>query len=254
MTNCIIAEDEDLLRVELAKMLGEVWPELEIVAQCEDGGEALEAIAEHRPAIAFLDIRMPGLNGLQVAAALSEASPETAVVFVTAYDQYAIDAFEKGAIDYLLKPVSRERLKATVERLKSRLGRPPAERPRLEALLEDLGARLARREAPLAWITASAGRETRLIMIDDVVYFQADNKYTGVMTADAELLIRKPIRDLLRELDPTHFRQIHRATVVNLRAIASVSRDDNGKARVKLKNRPEVLTVSAPFMALFRGM
>jgi DNA-binding LytR/AlgR family response regulator len=259
MTNCVIAEDEALLRENLVKLLGEVWPELDIVAACEDGGDALEAIAEHQPDIAFLDIRMPGLTGLEVAAALQDTSPRTQIVFVTAYNQYAIDAFEKGAVDYLLKPIARERLVTTVDRLKARApGKTssPSENETMNQLLAQLGATLprARSEPPLVWITASAGKDTRLIMVDDVAYFQSDNKYTVVMTAEGESLIRKPIRDLLNALDPDTFKQIHRATIVNLKAIASISRDDTGKGKVKLKNRPEVLTVSQPFMSLFRNM
>jgi DNA-binding LytR/AlgR family response regulator len=255
MFKCVIAEDEELLRNELSKLLTQAWPQLQIVAECEDGGSALEAIAEHQPEVAFLDIRMPGLTGLEVAAAASEASPGTQVVFVTAYDQYAIDAFDKGAVDYLLKPISPERLAATVQRLQTRLtqGAPDAEA--LAALIRQLGARLPAGPAePLVWITASAGKDTRLIMVDDVAYFQADHKYTVVMTAEGESLLRKPIRELLEVLDPAIFKQIHRSTIVNLKAIASIARDDTGKGTVKLKSRPETLTVSQPFMALFRNM
>jgi len=255
MFKCVIAEDEELLRNELSRLLAQVWPQLRIVAECEDGGGALEAIAEHQPEVAFLDIRMPGLTGLEVAAAASEASPGTQVVFVTAYDQYAIDAFDKGAVDYLLKPISAERLAATVQRLQTRLvqGTPDAEA--LAALIRQLGARLPAGPAePLVWITASAGRDTRLIMVDDVAYFQADHKYTVVMTAEGESLLRKPIRELLEVLDPSIFKQIHRSTIVNLKAISSIARDDTGKGTVKLKSRPETLTVSQPFMTLFRNM
>jgi len=256
MLKCVIAEDEELLREALATMLREVWPELDIVAQCEDGGAALEAIAEHQPDVAFLDIRMPGLTGLEVAAAMAEASPETQIVFVTAYNQYAIDAFEKGAVDYLLKPVVRERLAATVQRLKARMANGPADSAGLAALLKQLTSALPRKteEPPLVWITASSGRETRLIMVDDVAYFQSDNKYTVVMTAEGESLVRKPLRELLDVLDPAIFKQIHRATIVNLKAIASITRDDTGRGTVKLKTRPETLSVSLSFMPLFRNM
>lgn len=255
MLKCVIAEDEALLREELSRLLSAAWPALTIVAECDDGGTALEAIAEHQPEVAFLDIRMPGLTGLEVAAAAAEASPNTQIVFVTAYDQYAIDAFDTGAVDYLLKPIAPERLAATVQRLQARIaqGNPDAES--LAALVRQLGERLppAGKE-PLVWITASAGKETRLIMVDDVAYFQADHKYTVVMTAEGESLLRKPIRELLDVLDPTAFKQIHRSTIVNLKAIASITRDDSGKGTVKLKSRPEMLTVSQPFMALFRNM
>lgn len=252
---CVIAEDEALLREALSGLLATAWPQLQIVAACEDGGAALEAIATQQPQIAFLDIRMPGLTGLEVAAAATEASPDTQIVFVTAYDQYAVDAFEKGAVDYLLKPIVRDRLDATVQRLQARLaqGRPDGEA--LAALVKQLGSRLTRAPVePLVWITASAGKDTRLIMIDDVAYFQADHKYTVVMTAQGEALLRKPIRELLQVLDPDVFKQIHRSTIVNLRAIASIARDDSGKGTVTLKSRSETLAVSVPFMSLFRNM
>ena len=256
MLKCVIAEDEELLRESLAGLLREVWPELNIVAECEDGGAALEAIAANQPDVAFLDIRMPGLTGLEVAAAMAEASPDTQVVFVTAYNQYAIDAFEKGAVDYLLKPIARERLAATVQRLKARAAAGSAEAGALAALMKQLSVALPRTTVapPLVWITASAGKETRLIMVDDVAYFQSDNKYTVVMTAQGESLVRKPLRELLDVLDPAVFKQIHRATIVNLKAISSIVRDDTGKGIVKLKNRPETLSVSLSFMPLFRNM
>jgi DNA-binding LytR/AlgR family response regulator len=255
MLKCVIAEDEALLREELSRLLSAAWPALNIVAECDDGGTALDAIAEHQPDVAFLDIRMPGLTGLEVAAAATEASPHTQIVFVTAYDQYAIDAFDKGAVDYLLKPIAPERLASTVQRLQARVaqGNPDAES--LAALVRQLGERLpSAGKEPLVWITASAGKETRLIMVDDVAYFQADHKYTVVMTAEGESLLRKPIRELLDVLDPTTFKQIHRSTIVNLKAIASITRDDSGKGTMKLKSRPEMLTVSQPFMVLFRNM
>ncbi len=250
---CVIAEDEALLRAALVEQLGRAWPQLQILAECEDGASALEALAEHRPDVAFLDIRMPGLSGLEVAAAAAQVSPRTQIVFVTAYDQYAIDAFERGAIDYLLKPITPERLAATVQRLQARTGNNDADA--LAALLQRLTA-LPRADAapPLTWITASAGRETRLILVDDVAYFRADHKYTTVVTAEGEALLRTPIRELLTVLDPTTFKQIHRSTIVNLKAIAGIVRDDSGRGTVRLKSRPETLSVSAPFMALFRHM
>ena len=252
---CIVAEDEALLRQSLVDQLRRAWPQLRIVAECEDGASALEALAEHRPDVAFLDIRMPGLSGLDVAAAAAELSARTQIVFVTAYDQYAIDAFERGAIDYLLKPITPERLAATVQRLQARTGHQDADA--LAALLKRLGTALPRADSappPLTWLTASAGRETRLILVDDVAYFRADNKYTTVVTADGEALLRTPIRELLAVLDPGTFKQIHRSTIVNLKAIAGIVRDDSGRGTVRLKSRPETLAVSAPFMALFRHM
>ena len=251
---CVIAEDEALLRQALVDQLARAWPQLKIVAECEDGASAVEALAEFRPDVAFLDIRMPGLTGLDVAAAASQVSPRTQIVFVTAYDQYAVDAFERGAIDYLLKPIVPERLAATVQRLQARTGQHDAEA--LAALLERLRIGLPRAGGPepLTWITASAGRETRLILVDDVAYFRADNKYTTVVTADGEALLRTPIRELLTVLDANTFKQIHRSTIVNLKAIAGVVRDDSGRGTVRLKSRPETLIVSVPFMALFRHM
>jgi len=253
---CVIAEDEALLRESLMQLLGQVWPELDIVAACEDGGSALEAIAEHRPQVAFLDIRMPGLSGLEVASAMLDSGLKTEVVFVTAYDQYAIDAFERGAVDYLLKPVSRERLAGTIGRVRERLGRDGQDLRRLQALLQQLhGVAPPQPKAPpLVWLTASRGQETRLILVDDVAYFQADSKYTVVMTQDGEALLRKPIRDLLDVLDPSMFKQVHRATIVNLRCVAGVTRDESGRGTLRLKNRPESLSVSQPFMTLFRNM
>ncbi|MES2859580.1 MAG: LytTR family DNA-binding domain-containing protein [Pseudomonadota bacterium] len=251
---CIVAEDEALLRQALLDLLRAAWPELQVVAECEDGASAVEALAEHAPDIAFLDIRMPGLTGLEVASAAAEASPRTQVVFVTAYDQYAVDAFERGAIDYLLKPVQPDRLAATIARLRARSGHPDA--ATLAALIERLGAAPRTQDAPppLTWLTASTGKETRLILVDEVAYFRADNKYTTVVTAEGEALLRTPIKDLVAVLDPSTFKQIHRATIVNLKAIAGIVRDEAGRGIVRLKERPETLTVSAPFMTLFRNM
>ena len=255
-STCVIAEDETLLRDALLALLADAWPELHIVAACDDGGSALDAIAAHQPDVAFLDIRMPGLTGLEVAAALPAVSPKTQIVFVTAYEQHAIDAFERGAVDYLLKPVARERLAATVQRLKVRAQAGGPDAGALAELLRQLGSALpnAGKAPPLVWLTASAGGATRLIMVDDIAYFQSDSKYTIVMTAEGEALLRKPIRELLDVLDPNVFQQIHRSTIVNLKAVASITRDELGKGIVRLKTRPEVLHVSQPFMGLFRNM
>lgn len=255
MIRAVIAEDEALLRSELGKLVRDAWPELETVIECEDGASALEAIASQRPEVAFLDIRMPGLSGLDVAAAAAESSPHTRVVFTTAYDQYAIAAFERGAVDYLLKPITRERLDTTIARLRARPPASQAEATALAELVRELAAGRTHGQTPaLTWITASHGRETRLIMVDDVAYFRADHKYTVAVTADGEALLRKPLRELLILLDTASFRQIHRSTIVNLKAIASIVRDDSGRGTVRLKQRPETLTVSQPFMALFRAM
>ena len=247
----VVAEDEKLLRDDLVRMLERDFPEVDIVAACEDGAEALEAIADHAPDVAFLDIRMPGLTGLEVAQAAADASPATRVVFITAYNQYAIDAFDRGAVDYLLKPVAPDRLASTMARLKSRAANPG----QLTAILDQLRAHLPK-PAPsaLQWITASTGKETRLILIDDVAYFQADNKYTIVMTAEGESLVRTPIRELLAQLDSAQFKQIHRSTIVNMKAVTSVTRDDSGRGTLRLKNRTETLPVSLTFMGLFRNM
>ena len=260
MPSAVVAEDEALLRRALVDALAQAWPDLDIAAQCEDGASAVEAIAALQPDVAFLDIRMPGLTGLDVAAAATESSPRTRIVFTTAYDQYAVDAFERGAVDYLLKPVGGERLAATVQRLKARMSEAapvdPKELDGLRALLGRLGAGLPRdaSRTPLTWITASSGRDTKLIGIGDVLYFRAADKYTTVVTEEGEALLRTPIKDLLAVLDDADFKQIHRSTIVNLRAIASVARDENGRGIVRLRTRPETLVVSQPFMGLFRNM
>jgi DNA-binding LytR/AlgR family response regulator len=256
MPKAIVAEDEALLRAELVAQVRRAWPELEIVAECEDGASALDAIDAYRPEVAFLDIRMPGITGLEVAAAAAQACPQTQVVFVTAYNQYAIDAFDRGAVDYLLKPIAPDRLDATIARLKARLASGTRDARALAAVVEQLRATLPAAAQPdaLQWVTATVGKETRLIMVDDIAYFQADNKYTVVMTGEGEALIRKPIRELLGVLDPTHFRQIHRSTIVNMKAIAAITRDDSGRGTIRLRNRTETLPVSLTFMPVFRGM
>jgi DNA-binding LytR/AlgR family response regulator len=257
---CVIAEDEALFRAALVKLLGEEWPELKIVAACEDGAEALDAIAANQPRLAFLDIRMPGLTGLDVAAATAEVSPQTAIVFVTAYDQYAVDAFDKGAVDYLLKPVDPARFRTTVARLKERLQRSAngaaIDPTLLQALIDKLGGRAQSvdGEAPLTWVTASVGRETRLINVNDIIYIQSDNKYTVVMTADSEALLRMPLTDIVKRLDSGRFRQIHRSTVVNLHAVAGITRDESGRGTMRLKGRPETLAVSLSYMPFFKNM
>jgi DNA-binding LytR/AlgR family response regulator len=256
MFKCVVAEDESLLREALLEQLSKAWPELDIVAACDDGASALEEIVAHQPDVVFLDIRMPGLSGIEIAEAMKQESPVTQIVFVTAYDQYAIDAFEKGAVDYLLKPITYDRLQSTIKRLKDRSVGQAKDNVAVTTLLNQLNASLMQKQKnePLVWLTASSGTETKLIMIDDVAYFKADNKYTVVMTAEGESLLRKPIRELLAMLDENIFKQIHRSTIVNLKAIASITRDDTGKGLVKLKTRPETLSVSQPFMVLFRNM
>jgi DNA-binding LytR/AlgR family response regulator len=257
---CIIAEDEALFRSALTTLLAEVWPELHVAAACEDGAEALDAIALHQPQLAFLDIRMPGLTGLDVASAAADLSPRTAIVFVTAYDQYAIDAFDKGAVDYLLKPIDPARLQHTVARLKGRLERKPdngmIDSSLLRALIDRLGGQppSVEGEEPLSWITASVGRETRLIAVEDVLYIRSDNKYTAVVTADTEALLRTPLHEILRRLDSRSFKQIHRSTVVNLRAVAGITRDESGRGTLRIKGRNETLAISLSFMPFFKHM
>jgi len=241
----IVAEDEATLRQQLVEQLGQLWPELTIVAEAADGIAALRLLGEHRPDILFLDIQMPGATGLEVA---RQVNGRSRVVFVTAYDEHAVAAFEQGAIDYVLKPISAARLFTTVQRLKERLGSPP---PRFDALPASLGA------APrnhLRWINASVGQNVRLITVDEIAYFQADNKYTRVVTADGEALIRKPLKELVEELDPNQFWQIHRSAVVNVSAVAGVSRDFRGRMLLKLKGRSETLQVSDTYAQLFRQM
>jgi DNA-binding LytR/AlgR family response regulator len=243
----IVAEDEATLRQQLVEQLGQLWPELAIVAEAADGIAALRLLGEHRPDILFLDIQMPGATGLEVA---RQVNGRSRVVFVTAYDEHAVAAFEQGAIDYVLKPISAARLFTTVQRLKERLASPP---PRLDAVLPSL-APAAGPKTYLRWINASVGQNLRLITVDEIVYFQADNKYTRVVTADGEALIRKPLKELAEELDPNQFWQIHRSTMVNVAGIAGVSRDFRGRMVVKLKGRGETLLVSDSYTHLFRQM
>jgi DNA-binding LytR/AlgR family response regulator len=244
----IIAEDEEVLRQRLREQLAKLWPELRIVAEAEDGVAALGALEAETPDILFLDIRMPGLSGLEVA---HQASGRCHVVFVTAYDKYAISAFEEGAIDYVMKPFSLSRLVTTIARLKERMGSAPA---RLESLLEKLAEVLKTQRGHLRWITAWMGNDVRLITVEEIAYCHADNKYTLVVTDDAQAMIRKPIKELAEELDPEQFWQIHRSTLVNVSAIAGVHRDFKGRLRVRLKNRSETLAVSEPFVQRFRHM
>jgi len=244
----VIAEDEPVLRGELRDTLAKLWPELEIVAEAEDGIAALREVAAHMPDILFLDIQMPGLSGLEVA---KHASGKCHIAFVTAYDQYAVAAFEQGAVDYVMKPFSPARLATTIERLKAKAASVPAS---LDGLLRTLAEASGTRKEYLRWITASQGNELRLITVEEVLYIQADNKYTLVVTADKESLIRRPIKELMDELDPQVFWQIHRSTLVNVNAIAGVQRDMGGRLRVRVKGRKETLAVSEPYYGLFKQM
>ena len=244
----VIAEDEQNLRDELREALAAVWPELTLVAECEDGGQALAALKAHGPDVMFLDIQMPGLTGLEVA---KEASEKCHVVFVTAYDKYAVAAFEAGAIDYVMKPFSTERLEETARRLKARVAQPPAN---LESLLQTLAERLNATREYMRFITAVHRDEIRLITVDEICYFQSDNKYTRVVTPDRESLIRRPISELADSVDPKIFWQIHRGTIVNINAVSGIVRDIQGHLRVKLKQRKETLPVSERYTYLFRQM
>ena len=266
----VIADDERLMREQLRARLAEAWPELRIVAEARHGLEAVEMAAAHRPDVVFLDIRMPGLTGVDAARQIVQLPPRDGhddewlpeIVFITAYDQYAVQAFEQGAVDYVLKPAERERLALTVQRLKSRLAArddgaaaEPAGEP-LQQLLHRLAAQLDPGAAPrrLQWIQAAVGSSIQMIPVDEVLFFISDEKYTRVQTASVEALIRKPIRELVDELDPQQFWQIHRSTLVNVRAIAGVSRDFRGRQIVQVKGHPEKLEVSRSYAGLFKGM
>ena len=269
----VIADDERLLREQLSARLGEVWPELEIVGEAKNGTEAVELVETHHPDLVFLDIRMPGMNGIEAARAIAQlpvdeegAKPEDGrpwrgaeIVFITAYDQYAIEAFEQGVVDYVLKPAERERLQVTVDRVKKRLanrgsdGAPDASG--LQGLLQKLAEKMNPGAVPrLKWIQATVGTSIQMIPVEDVLFFISDEKYTRVQTASLEALIRKPIKELVAELDADQFWQIHRSTLVNARAIAGVSRDLRGRQLVAVRDHPEKLEVSRSYAGLFKGM
>ena len=254
----LIIDDERLMRDQIRTALAKAWPELQIAGEAANGVDAIAAIDAHQPDIVFLDIRMPGMTGLEVAGLVAD---RLHIVFVTAYDQHAIEAFERGAVDYLLKPVEDERLEVTVARLKQRLRTGMAAgaakpQPELAALIGQLVQKLQLSAAKpqLRWIKASIGANLRLIPIGEVVYFQAEDKYTRVFTAHSDALIRKPIKELLEELDAEKFWQIHRATIVNANAIAGVARDVRDRLIVTLKNREDKLEVSRSFAHRFKQM
>jgi DNA-binding LytR/AlgR family response regulator len=251
VTAAVIADDEPLMRAQLKRKLADAWPELEIVAEAENGEIALQALEREEPDLMFLDIQMPLLNGVEVARRIGGRCH---VVFVTAYDEYAVTAFEQGAVDYLLKPVEAERLAITVERMKSQLaqyGSRPA--PDLSVVVDQLAQSNAP-AAKLRWIKASIGANIRLISVQEIAYFQSDEKYTRVVTHEFEALIRKPIKELIEELDPELFWQIHRSTLVNVNHIATVGRDFRGQPEIQLRGRNEKLSVSRPFAHLFKQM
>ena len=268
----LLADDERLMREQRRARLAEVWPELQIVAEAKNGTEAVELTAEHHPDLVFLDIRMPGLSGVEAARRIAQlpAGEDDGwdgceIVFITASDQYAVEAFEQGVVDYVLKPAERERLQVTVERIRKRLAarraaEVPAELPAqapLQQLLQRLASHLDPNAAParhLRWIQASVGSEIRMIPVEEVLFFISDEKYTRVQTASLEALIRKPIKELIDELDPEMFWQIHRSTLVNTQAIAGVSRDFRGRQLVTVKGSNEKLEVSRSYSQLFKGM
>jgi DNA-binding LytR/AlgR family response regulator len=243
----LIADDEPLLRKGLRMALADAWPDLAIVAEAANGRDAVSAVRQHRPDFTFLDIEMPLLNGLEAA---REVRDFTQVVFVTAYDRYAVDAFERGAIDYVLKPIAAERLAETVRRLKARAGAPT---PAIDALVEELARRMAPPAPRLTWLQATLGNTLKLINVDDILYFRADTKYTRVVTSDGEALVRKTLRELATELDPQHFWQIHRSTIVNIRAIAAVTSEGDGTREITLRGRPERIEVSRTYAHLFKS-
>ncbi len=274
---CLIADDERLMREQLRSRLVEVWPGLEIVAEARNGIEAVQLTREHHPDLVFLDIRMPGMTGIDAAREIAQLPTDDEcddawagceIVFITAFDQYAIEAFEHGVVDYVLKPAERERLGVTVERVRKRLalrsgatapdsGAPAGDGPEMnmQQLLQQLAQRMNLAAAPhLRWIQATVGQTIQMIPVEDVLFFISDEKYTRVQTATIEALIRKPIKELVDELDANLFWQIHRSTLVNARAIAGVSRDARGRQLVSVKGHPEKLEVSRSFVGLFKGM
>lgn len=255
MTTALIADDEPLLRERLAAHLARLWPELEVVAQARNGREALELFDQHAPQVVFLDVHMPGLNGIEAARGMAG---RTEIVFVTAYERYAVQAFEQGALDYLVKPFEESRLAETVQRLHRRLQAvPPAAPAAPDGLLDQLAAELRQRmpaRRHLQWIKASVGPALRLIPVAEVAYLRSDEKYTLVAWDGGEALIRRTIRELADELDPEVFVQIHRSAIVNLHHVAQVVRGANETADLHLRGRREVLPVSRSYLHVFRQM
>lgn len=266
----VLADDERLMREQLRARLAEVWPELQIVAEARNGAEAVARVEEHRPDVVFLDIRMPEMSGIEAARHISqmpstvgaggeeERLPE--VVFITAYDQYAVEAFEQGAVDYLLKPAQPERLALTVQRLRQRLASRGSSQEifaaPLQQVLHHLNSRLnpSSRSAPLTTLQAQVGNTIQMIGVDEVLFFISDEKYTRVQTASREAFIRKPIKELVEHLDPDKFWQIHRSTLVHVQAIERVERDFRGRQVVHIKGHPQKLEVSRSYAGLFKGM
>jgi DNA-binding LytR/AlgR family response regulator len=251
----LIADDEPLLRERLRSHLARLWPELEVVADARNGREAVEMFDIHQPQVVFLDVHMPGMNGIEAARSIARRAQ---IVFVTAYEQYAVQAFEQGAIDYLVKPFDEKRLADTVQRLRGRFDAPatPAGNA-LDAVIERLSSELRQRGSGttyLQWIKASVGQSVRLIPVEQVAYLKADEKYTLVVWDGGEALIRKAIRELADELDPERFAQVHRSVIVNLHQVMQVNRGPNETAEIQLKGRKELLPVSRSFVHVFRQM
>lgn len=244
MTRILIAEDEALLAAEIREELLRQWPEAQVIAMARDGHEALRLVEQFSPEVCFLDVQMPGLSGLQVAQLTGRRAH---IVFITAHERYAVQAFDEGAVGYLLKPLDPVRMAKTLLRLKERLTQPPAD-------LGGLGARTAAASEPLRWITVQRGKELQLITVEDVAYFRADHKYVAVVTADTEALISLPLKELVQRLDGEHFWQVHRSTIVNAHAIKSVSRSLSGKLSIALKTRPETLEVSPAYAHRFKQL
>lgn len=252
----LIADDEPVLREALARQLAELWPALRVVAQARNGREAVAAFEQHRPDVCFLDVQMPGVSGVEAA---RQIGARAHLVFVTAFEQYAVEAFARGALDYLVKPVERERLRDTVTRLQGRLRaeeRPPA----TDELLRALAARLAEgRRDRLRWLRAGTGQSTRLIPVEEIAFLRADDKYTvvgwrGDGARPGEALVRTPLKELADQLDPGQFAQVHRSVIVNLGAVSHVTRGPNETATIHLKGRCETLPVSRAYLHLFRQM
>jgi DNA-binding LytR/AlgR family response regulator len=253
MTRLLIADDEPAPREQLAEALAQAWPDARIVAQAQHGADAWDQWLAHEPDACFLDIRMPGLSGIDVARRIAGRCP---VVFVTAYGDHALQAFDAGAVDYLVKPLDVDRLAQTVARLKQALQRPAPSTDALQQLL----AQLAGQQRRPAWpdtLQAGVGKEVRLIRIDDIVYFESDSRYTRVVYSEAgqqrDALLRTPLKDLLAQLDPARFQQVHRSVVVASAQIASALRDDDGGMALRLRGSSDVLAVSRPFQGLFKG-
>ncbi|HET6725146.1 MAG TPA: LytTR family DNA-binding domain-containing protein [Gammaproteobacteria bacterium] len=252
----LIADDEPLLRNALVRLLTQAWPELEVIAQARNGREAVECFEAQQPAICFLDVRMPGMSGVEAARLIGNRAH---LIFVTAYDQYAVQAFEQGALDYLVKPVEHARLAVTVTRLKDRL-RLAGPTPDNSLLLEQLAARLCKDNvsATRHWIRVSVGQSVRLVAADEIDYLRSEDKYTVVAWRSdgksSEGLIRTPLKELANQLDPAQFAQVHRSAIVNLRSVDHVTRGENETANIHLKGRPDLLPVSRSYLHLFRPM